>query len=135
MEASITYRTKRTSRQRVFLLLLLLGAVAVSCGGSKDDRDEIRARKGEPDDIEFTEGPYYDIEVWSYYDDPEPGRTTHYEFHKSKNTCGGGSTWSLYISGTTGPEEQSALDEGSSAASRRTEASPGPGGPPPPDTR
>ena len=114
--------------------MLLLGAVAVSCGGSKDDRDEIRSRKGDPDDVAFTEGPYYDIEIWSYYDDPEPGRTTYYEFHKSKNSCGGGSTWSLYSSGTAGAALQSDLEQMNSNEVAVSETSPGTAEIPPPDT-
>ncbi|MFC1544272.1 hypothetical protein ACFL4Y_03355 [Gemmatimonadota bacterium] len=125
---------KRTHRLRVAVLMLLLGIVAVSCGGSKDDRDEIRSRKGEPDDVAFTEGPYYDIEVWSYYDDPEPGRTTYYEFHKSKNSCGGGSSWSLYISGTIGPALQSDLEQMSQNEVVASDAPEETAVTPPPDT-
>ena len=128
-------RPAGTARTRVLLLAMLLGLVAVSCGGSKDDRDEIRAEMGEPDSVDFTEGPYYDIEVWSYYDTPTPGRTRWFEFHKSKNSCGGGSSWSLYAGGTTGEERQGNLEGLGYDASAGSEGPPQPFEQPPPDTR
>ena len=40
---------------RISLLAVLLVAVAVGCGGKRDDRDEVRATNGEHDDISFNE--------------------------------------------------------------------------------
>ena len=84
------------------LLFLLLVVVAIGCGGSKDDRDEVRAEWGEPDNIIKNELPYYDQEIWEYYNADEAGNTRWFEFQKSSNSCGGG-TWSLARGGWRSP--------------------------------
>jgi hypothetical protein len=99
-------RRKRPRRPRFGLLLVVLLAVAVGCGGSRDDRDEIRAQFGEPDDIVQTEGPYGDIEEWSYFDFEESGKTRFYRFERPRNSCGGDDNWSLTFSGDITPGEE-----------------------------
>ncbi len=82
-------------RGRFGCFLLLLALVAVGCGGDRDDRDNIRNKVGEPDDIQFTEGPVSDWEIWTYYDLPIPGKNYEYRFERPANTCGGSGAWVL----------------------------------------
>ena len=91
------------SHSRTALLAVLLVAVAVGCGGSQDDREEIRASLGEPDDIVQNEGPFGDIEEWYYYDYEGSGKTRFYRFEKPRNQCGGDDNWSLTLSGDITP--------------------------------
>jgi len=86
-------RTVNSGRSGIFLLLLAL--VVVGCGGDRDDRDNIRSRVGEPDDIQFTEGPVSDWEIWTYFDTPIPGKNYEYRFERPVNTCGGNGAWVL----------------------------------------
>ncbi len=85
--------TARRGRFGCFLLLLVL--VAVGCGGDRDDRENIRNKVGEPDDIQFTEGPVSDWEIWTYYDSPIPGKNYEYRFERPTNTCGSTGAWVL----------------------------------------
>jgi hypothetical protein len=82
-------------RARLGLFLLLLALVAVGCGGDRDERDTIMNRLGEPDDIQYTEGPVSDWEVWTYYDTPVPGKNYEYRFERTHNACGGAGSWLL----------------------------------------
>jgi hypothetical protein len=86
-------RIARRERFGVFLLLLVL--VAVGCGGDRDDRENIRNRVGEPDDIQYTEGPMSDWEIWTYYDTPVAGKNYEYRFERPSNACGGTGSWVL----------------------------------------
>jgi hypothetical protein len=106
MNRILTNPATPRGRARLPLLIVLLTVVAIGCGGSRDDRDEIRSDLGEPDDIEFTEGLYSDIEIWSYFDFNGTGMTRWYRFEKSRNSCGGDDNWSLILSGDTAPREQ-----------------------------
>ena len=94
---------------RIALLLLLLAVVAVGCGGDRDDRETVRKNLGEPDHIEYTEGPYSDIEIWTYFDYPIAGKNYEYRFQRNKNVCGGNTNWSLVLereyTPATGEEE------------------------------
>lgn len=81
------------SRSRVALILILLVIVAVGCGGGRDDRDGIRSSLGEPGDIEYTEGPFSDREIWTYFDYPEQGRNKEFWFERTRNACGGSDNW------------------------------------------
>lgn len=88
-------RAGRDLRTRFGLFVLLLALVAVGCGGDRDDRTRIREEVGEPDDIQFTEGPVSDWEIWTYYDTPIPGKNYEYRFERATNTCGGSGSWVL----------------------------------------
>ncbi|MFC1627936.1 hypothetical protein ACFL3H_02335 [Gemmatimonadota bacterium] len=78
---------------RFGLLVILLTLVAIGCGGTRDDRDNIRNSRGEPDDIQFIEGPISDWEIWTYFDTPIVGKNYEYRFERSNNTCGGSGNW------------------------------------------
>lgn len=121
------HRPSRTHRRRprTGLLLIVLLAVAVGCGGSRDDRDEIRAQFGEPDDVVETEGPYGDIEEWYYFDFEGSGKTRYYRFERPRNSCGGDDNWSLTLSGNITPGE----DVGSAGASSDPQTEPSGGRP------
>ncbi len=80
---------------RLGLLIILLTLVAIGCGGTRDDRDNIRNSRGEPDDIQFTEGPISDWEVWTYFDTPIAGKNYEYRFERANNACGGSRNWVL----------------------------------------
>ena len=80
---------------RFGLLILILTLVAIGCGGNRDDRDNIRSSRGEPDDIQFTEGPVSDWEIWTYFDYPDVGWNHEYMFEKARNACGGSGNWVL----------------------------------------
>ncbi len=98
---------------RLALVLTILAAVTVSCGGSRDDRDEVRASNGEPDDIQYTEGPFSDIEEWYYFDFQGTGKTRYYRFERSRNSCGGKDNYVLTLSGDLIPQG-SGIGEGDS---------------------
>lgn len=84
------------------LLVLLLSSVAVGCGGSKDDRDEVRARYGEPDDLISNEGPVTDTEVWYYSDFDSSGVAWCIQFQRSRNSCGSSGTFYKLLEGGEG---------------------------------
>lgn len=65
-----------------FAVLLLLGYV-VSCSG-RDDRDEVRARNGEPDEIQTLGKDQFWRETWFYFGDPTG---IAFEFRKNSG-CG-----------------------------------------------
>ncbi|MCK5329710.1 MAG: hypothetical protein KAR36_14005 [Candidatus Latescibacteria bacterium] len=80
-------------RLRTFLCGFLLAVLLFGCGGSVDDREQIRAAYGEPDEmLQGGGGPYW-FEVW-YYN--EKGFGT--EFRRSAPKCGGG--YDFYLSRT-----------------------------------
>ena len=89
------HHSRIVRRGRFGFLVLLLALVAVGCGGERDDRENIRKQVGEPDDIQFTEGPMSDWEIWTYYDLPIPGKNYEYRFERPSNTCGGTGSWVL----------------------------------------
>ena len=80
---------------RLTALWFLLAMVAVGCGGDRDDREEVRKEYGEPDDIEFIEGPISDFENWTYFDYPEVGSNREFRFERARNTCGANRNWIL----------------------------------------
>ncbi len=90
---------------RLGIVILLLTVVAVGCGGGRDDRDGIRQKYGEPDDVEYMEGPISDYETWTYFDLPDEGQYTQYIFERARNTCGANRNWILYRSHTYTPAE------------------------------
>jgi hypothetical protein len=96
---------------RLVLVLTVLAAVTVSCGGSRDDRDEVRASNGEPDDIQYTEGPFSDIEEWFYFDFEGTGKTRYYRFERSRNSCGGKDNYVLTLSGDMIPQSSGVVEE------------------------
>ncbi|MFO7767413.1 MAG: hypothetical protein R6W82_00395 [bacterium] len=85
---------------RPALLAVLLAAVAVGCGGSADDREEIRAQNGEPDNTMNVPGPTADLEIWIYADYQGSGASYCYQFEQSRNVCGGEERWYLSAEGT-----------------------------------
>jgi len=91
------------SRIRAVLLVIVLVLVAVGCGGDRDDREEKRNQLGEPDDIQFIEGPISDFEYWTYYDYPTEGENTELRFERARNTCGANRNWILVLSRTYTP--------------------------------
>ena len=79
------------ARVRTGLLAALLLAVTFGCGDPRDERDHVRERRGEPDDItRGGAGPYW-YEVWHYREDGK-----YYEFRRSAPKCGGGYDYYLY---------------------------------------
>jgi hypothetical protein len=112
---------------RIALVLTVLAAVAVGCGGSRDDREEVRAANGEPDDIEYTEGPFSDIEDWYYYNFQGTGKTRWYQFERSRNACGSKDNYLLTWDGEITPEGSGV---GGAGASVTVGAPPPAGGPP-----
>ncbi|GEM_PF-2202827 len=78
---------------RTGLLVLLLVSVAVGCGGDRDDREDVRNQMGEPDDIQYIEGPISDFEYWTYFDYPVAGKNYEYRFERARNACGGNRPW------------------------------------------
>ena len=87
--------TRGALRGRFSLLIILLTLVAIGCGGTRDDRDNIRDSRGEPDNIQFTEGPISDWEIWTYFDTPIAGKNYEYRFERASNSCGGSRNWVL----------------------------------------
>ncbi len=84
---------KQILRPRTFLCAFLWAVLLFGCGSSVDDREQIRAAYGEPDEmLQGGGGPYW-FEVW-YYDEEGFG----YEFRRSAPKCGGGTDF--YLSGT-----------------------------------
>jgi hypothetical protein len=81
-------------------LALLLALVAIGCGASKDDRDEVMARYGEPDDKLLNEGPFADAEIWYYSNFDSSGVEWCFEFQRSRNTCGGATQFQRVSEGT-----------------------------------
>ena len=80
-------------RLRTFLCGFLWAVLLFGCGGSVDDREQIRTAYGEPDEmLQGGGGPYW-FEVW-YYDEEGFG----YQFRRSAPKCGGGTDY--YLSGT-----------------------------------
>jgi hypothetical protein len=80
-------------RLRTYLCGFLLAVLLFGCGSDVDDREQIRAAYGEPDEmLQGGGGPYW-FEVW-YYDEKGLG----YEFRRSAPKCGGG--YYFYLSGT-----------------------------------
>ena len=80
-------------RLKIFLCGFLLAVLLFGCGSDVDDREQIRAACGEPDEmLQGGGGPYW-FEVW-YYD--EKGFGT--EFRRSAPKCGGG--YDFYLSRT-----------------------------------
>ena len=76
---------------RTSLLAVLLVGVVLGCGDPIDERERVRQRRGEPDDItQGGAGPYW-YELWYYQDD-----STYYEFHRGAPKCGGGHDYYLY---------------------------------------
>jgi hypothetical protein len=112
---------------RITLLLAVFAAVSVGCGGSRDDREEVRAANGEPDDIQYTEGPFSDVEEWFYFDYEGTGKTRYYWFERSRNSCGGKDNYVLTVSGDWTPQG-SAIKEGGAGGAGT--ASPPAGSPP-----
>ena len=82
-------------RGRFSLLIILLTLVAIGCGGNRDDRENIRNIRGEPDNIQVTEGPISTWEVWTYFDYPIAGKNYEYRFERANNACGGSGNWVL----------------------------------------
>lgn len=89
-------------RLRTGMLALLLAAVAIGCGGSKDDRDEVRARYGEPDDTILNEGPVTDTEVWYYSDFDSSGVAWCFQFQRNRNSCGSSDNFYKLLDGGEG---------------------------------
>ena len=84
---------KKNLRLRIFLCGFLLAVLPFGCGSDVDDREQIQAAYGEPDEmLQGGGGPYW-FEVW-YYDEKGVG----YEFRRSAPRCGGGHDF--YLSGT-----------------------------------
>ncbi len=101
---------QRCSRwPRISLFAVLLVAVAVGCGGKRDDRDEIRATYGEPDNIEFSEGPFADYEVWTYYNFNGSGRDRIYRFQRNRNSCGASENWIIFSESDVTPGQRAVL--------------------------
>lgn len=86
---------------RIGLLTALLAAVAVGCGGSKDDRDVVMAQYGEPDDRLFNEGPLADSEIWYYSDYAGSGVHWCIEFQRTRGACGGGRGFFKVLEGSS----------------------------------
>lgn len=107
---------------RISLFAVLLVAVAIGCGGKRDDRDEIRAAIGEPDDISFNEGPFADYEFWTYYNFSGSGKDRVYQFQRNRNSCGASENWILFSESDITPGQRAVLSipgplpEGSSPA-------------------
>jgi len=91
---------QRSTWSRLALLGAFLTAVAVGCGGSADDREEIRAQYGEPDNTLNAPGPTTDLEVWIYTDFQGSGTSYCYQFEHSRSACGGDDRWYLSAEGT-----------------------------------
>ena len=90
---------------RIAALFLLLAVVAVGCGGARDDRDEIRAANGEPDHVQYSEGPFSDYEVWTYYNYKGTGKDMEYHFQRNRNACGASKNWLLVMEREVSPEQ------------------------------
>ena len=101
------YRCSRWPR--ISLLAVLLVAVAVGCGGKRDDRDEIRATYGEPDDISLNEGPFADYEFWTYYNFNGSGKDRIYQFQRNRNSCGASENWILFSESDVTPGQRAVL--------------------------
>ena len=84
---------KKIPRLRTFLCGFLWAVLLFGCGSGVDDREQIMAAYGEPDEmLQGGGGPYW-FEVW-YYDEEGFG----YQFRRSAPKCGGG--YDYYLSGT-----------------------------------
>lgn len=80
---------------RITALLFLLALVAVGCGGVRDDRNDIRAKHGEPDEVRYNEGPVTDYEYWTYYNFQGGEKDYEFSFQRSRNACGASKNWLL----------------------------------------
>lgn len=105
IRAASSEHQRRQNWPRIFLLVLLLAAVTVGCGGERDDRDNIRAANGEPDDITYNEGPFSDYEVWTYYNFGGGGKDKEYQFQRNRNSCGADKNWILILEREITPEQ------------------------------
>ena len=85
---------------RLGLLAVLLAGVAIGCGGSGDDREEIRAQHGEPDNTLSAPGPTTNLEIWIYTDFQGSGTSYCYQFEQSRNACGSEDRWYLSAEGS-----------------------------------
>lgn len=99
-----SYPMQRYSGKITSLILLLI-VVAVGCGGVRDDRENIRSSVGEPDDVRYSEGPFSDYEVWTYYNYKDAGRDKEYHFQRNRNACGASKNWILVLEREVTPEQ------------------------------
>jgi len=95
--------------RKIASLFLLLVVVAVGCGGVRDDREDVRASNGEPDAVQYDEGPFADYEVWTYYNYRDTGKDKEYHFQRNRNSCGASKNWILIMEREVTPESGASL--------------------------